>query len=167
MTYEDFASNIPKWLFLSVSQHFKEIVATSQFKMFVQGQAKTSSDKEQKDFFELRTDGPYLRPRKTKGFYSIEYQVNTLIQSTIDDKSFNRPYVDMGKILTAFVSIPVYRYGDGNLDDETFIGCLKTSKQGRLEEIRVNQFGIVDTALGLIQATIEAHYTLEIDLKKL
>jgi len=164
MIYADFSKNISRWLFLSVGQHFSEAVETPAFKMFIQGQQRSAEDAKLQHFCELRTDGPYLRP-KSKGLYEIEYQVNTLIQTTDREQSFVGPYVDVGKVLPAFVSIPVFRYGDGNLDDESFIGCLKISKQGRTDEIRVDQFGIIEPALGIIQATIEAHYKLEILLK--
>ena len=167
MTYQVFAANIPKWLFASIAEHFSNAAASPVYKMFIQGQQKTEDDSRQKDFFELRTDGPYIRPKNNRSRLNLEFQVNTLIQSTVDEHSASRPYVDTGKLLTAFVTIPIYRYGDGNNDDQSLIGCAKVAKQGRLEEIRVNQFGVVDTALGLIQATIEAHYILEVDLKQL
>lgn len=167
MTKEAFLTDISKWLYNSVCEHFSTKVHSEVFPMHIQGQDIEQDEKRKKDFFEIRTDGPHLS-RLSPTRFDLEYQVNTLIHSTLDDKSFDRPYVDMGKVLPAFLSIPIYKYGGGPQDDdETLIGCLRVTKQGRKDAIRVSQFGVIDVSLGLIQATVEAHYHLEIDLKKL
>jgi hypothetical protein len=148
--------NWPRWLFASVSEHFEN--NKGALTLFIEGQHRKTRDL--KDFAELRVDGPYLT-EVCKGVWRIFIEVNVLVQSAMDDANFHRIHTNVGIIVAAFTSIPVYKYGTGVDDDESLLGCLTIVSDARgKERIQVSHFGKIDAATPLEQATVEGHYEM-------
>jgi hypothetical protein len=147
-----------RWIAASIGDHFD--VSTPNLPMYVEGQHRDTS--KLKDFFELRLV-EQNSAEKTRGDWTITCDVNCLVHSTKDDKDNHRIYKSCGLIAAAFTAIPVFKYGDGPDDDDSFLGCL-TLKQdlARKELVEVTHFGQVDKACEVVQSMIEGMYCIEL-----
>ncbi|RLF64637.1 MAG: hypothetical protein DRN30_05245 [Thermoplasmata archaeon] len=150
---------LPRWIFASVSKHFNDsIYVAHAVPLFIEGQLRATS--EEKDFTELRVDGPYLS-ETSKQYWRTYIEVNIAVQSVMDDQDYHRIHNTVGVVVFAFTSIRVYKYGDGLTDDQSLVGCLKliTDARGK-DRIQVSHFGQLDPDKRLLQATVEAHYEM-------
>jgi len=144
----------PRWIAASINKHFDARKGT--LPLFIEGMHRAT--RTEKDFLELRHDGPYLT-ELSKGVWRVYTEVNILIQSAMDDENIYRVYVDVGRAVQACTAIPIYKYGSGVMDDGTLLGCLKVVADSRgKERIQVNHFGQIGKDTRLIQATVEVHY---------
>lgn len=74
-----------RWVVASIIKLFKE--HTEGITLYVEGMDNNSRDKDK--HFELRIDGPYVRPL-TKGEYRYYFEVNILVNSSrAEDDSTN------------------------------------------------------------------------------
>ena len=150
--------NWPRWITASIAQHFDGY--RQGVPLFVEGQYRTLRDA--KEFFELRITGPDIT-ETSRNYYYCELILNTLVQATMDSDAYKiQRYV--GKILLAYVTIPIYRYGTGVNDDDTLLGCL-TLKQNinAHDRIRIDYFGQVQSSTELQQATLAAEYFMHLE----
>ena len=146
--------NWARWIFASVTKHFddnKQGLAT-----YVEGTYRDT--RTEVDFFEVRQDGPYST-EVSKDYWHFFIEVNILIQSTMSATDFHKIYRDVGIVMAAFTDIPVYRYGTGDDDDDTLLGCLQlvSDAQGK-KPVKVSHFGQIEPRTDLLQATVEGHY---------
>ena len=142
--------NWPRWIQASVTKHF--IDAFAGFKVFTEG-SERDTDKD-KEYVEIRMDGPIARPQ-VNNQYELEVTPNILV-TTVGVKDTYKHRRVMGKVLAAFTNgIPVKRYGNGDQDDDSLLGCLQLKS-----EVRGNYFGQIDTVLKIEQSTVDAEYTL-------
>ena len=103
-------------------------------------------------------DGPYIT-EVSKGMYHAYLEINILVQRVVSDTDFHRFQQLIGIITTAFTDFIVYKYGD----DDSFVACFKLLQNTRKRErIQVSNFGIVEQAKPLQQATVEGHYLGEL-----
>lgn len=161
MTKAQLLENLPRWLVASTHSHFETKIPQDKLKLFPEMYSKSEDERRIRDFAEFRFDGPNIRPKSPKRLDAY-FEINLLIQSTMRDDNFHVPQVDIGLVLPAFTTIPIYKYGKGPLDDQSLIGCAKITQQGRQTEVFVAQFGEIDPQLKLFQATVEAAYLLEL-----
>ncbi len=145
------------WIHTSINKHFEDRRLT--FPLYLEGDERVENDQE--DFAELRIDGPFiLNPHKD--LYYLDIEVNVLLQSVMDPKDLYKMQRLIGIFLAVFTNkIDVFKFGDGPLDDSTLLGCFKRQRDLK-ERIDVNYFGIIRQDTRVIQATIEAHYRLEL-----
>jgi hypothetical protein len=116
-----------------------------------------------KDFIELRVDGPDLT-MQGKGFWRTYIEVNILIQSVDDNKDGHKLQKSIGIVSNTFTNIPVYRYGDTDDDDDSYLGCLQLiSNDVNGQDIQVRNFGEVNAAVRVQQATVEGHYRMTLE----
>ncbi len=146
----------PRWVFASFSKHFADKFTASGLPFFVEGDDRDTA--ELQDFAEFRMDGPRIR-ELSKGYFRLFVPVNILVQSSMNDQSTHRLHTSLGKVLDAFTdSIVVFKLGATPIiDDGTSLVCMVQLRE-KLDELRVNHFGQVDTASRIQQASVEGHY---------
>jgi hypothetical protein len=150
----------PRWITASINKHFD--ARKQSLPLFIEG--KHRETRSEKDFLELRRDGPYLT-ELSKGLWRVYVEVNILIQSAMDDTNMYRIDKNVGITVVACTDIPVYKYGDESYDDGSLLGCLNVVADNRgKERIQVNHFGKINTSTPLIQATVEVHYEMKLSV---
>ena len=148
--------SLPKWIFASVSKHFDD--RKKGLHLFIEGQHRTTN--QQKDWAELRIDGPYLT-EVSRNYWHFDIEINTLVASSIDDRDAYRYLKNVGIMLEAFTrTIDVFRFGTEVEDDGTYLGCL-VLKQAFREKLVVSHFGLTAPDTKIRQSQIEGHYRME------
>ena len=156
-----FDENWPRWIRTSINLHFANNKPIN-LKMIVEGQPRDTNN--ENDLFELRLDGPDSN-EVSKGYWLLRMELNTLVQSIIDNKNIYRHDVIIGQIAAIFTSsILVRRCGDEPQDDDSILGCLRLSQVPGREVLEISRFGQLEPNLALEQSTIEGHYVMELDL---
>ena len=124
--------------------------------------------KDLEEFAEIRIDGPKIN-QLSKDYWRLYIEINILIQTVMDDDDLHRLYRNIGDVNMAFQNcISVYKYGTGDDDDDSQLGCFKlvTDRFDR-ENIVTSNFGQIDKSVRLQQATVEAHYEMFLSLGEL
>lgn len=162
MDRETLITNLDRWMFASISDHFINKMPTLD--VVVEGHDR-SQETFTKDLVEFRCDGPVIQ-EKGRNEYYIKTEVNCLIQSVMRDTSTHVLYTDVGLVLKAFTKgIPVYRYGLGADDDQSMLGCLELIQEKR-ERLDVTHLGRVGIDSPIVRANVEGHYCMDILLKE-
>lgn len=156
MTMGQVNANWPRWIFASVSKHFD--ARRQGLNLFIEGQHRDTSDAGA--YIELRIDGPEFR-EDSKGYWRVFSEINVLVSTPLDDTNFHLHQVNIGIVAAAFTTINIYKYGTGVLDDQSLLGCYQLVHDyiGR-ERLIVSNFGQIDPAVKLLQATVEGHYEM-------
>jgi len=151
--------NWPRWIFASVSKHFLDAASAESIPLFIEGQHRDT--RLEKDFFELRTDGPTLR-EVSKGCFVFGLEINIIVQSAMNDTNYHRIHQNVGVAAAAFdKGIPVYKKGSGPDDDQSFVGCLQLLQNRETRDfVEINHFGQIDKQTKLMQASVEGHYRM-------
>lgn len=139
------------WIVSSINKHFYSYKGI--YPMFFEGQHR---DNNPETLFETRYDGPYFT-EQSKDFWKIEVDINILIKSIVKNDLYLNQKMQM-QIIPAFTSgLNIYRYND---DDSLFI-CLRpeTRRGGRMYDI--NNYGLIEPNIDIIQSTIRAKYSAE------
>lgn len=145
--------NLPRWLFASLSTHFKE--NTGGIVTHIDGENRLPDQGQ--DFAEFRMDGPRITELSAKEL-RVWVAVNIVVQHTQVEDDLHGIQRSFGLILEAFNrQIPIFKYGNGVDDDQSQLTCVNLINR-KPDDIQVNNFGIIDKNLGLQQGTIEAHY---------
>jgi hypothetical protein len=144
----------PRWVFASVSSHFNQ--HRQGLPMFIEGQHRNTRN--MKDFIELRMDGPQFT-EVNRGEWRIYFEVNILIQSTMDNENYHRIHTNVGIVAAAFTDIVMFKYGNQPGDDNSVWECAKILQDvGKRQHIDIFHFGQIDTQTKLVQSTVEGHY---------
>jgi hypothetical protein len=150
-----------RWCYTSINKHFDD--RKEQYDLYIEGDERVFQD--EAEFAELRIDGPNIFIPQ-KNLYYLDIQVNLLCQTHIDPREHYRGQIMVGTFMRAFRNtIPVYKYGDGPLDDGSLLGCLHLQRDRR-EKIEVSYFGVIKTDIRMTQTTVEGHYRLELWTKE-
>jgi hypothetical protein len=152
--------NWNRWIFASISQHFKTKMDASSLAMFIEGQHRDTDTLS--DYVELRIDGPDWR-EYSKDYWVGDVEVNILVSSAMSDSNYHTIHTNVGIVAAAFTPINVFRYGSGGGDDDSGLGCLKIKVDRLRDAIEVNHFGQIDKHTKIIQSTVEAHYQIHLN----
>lgn len=149
-----------RWVFASISKHFD--ASRDGVPLFIEGQHRSTS--KEKEYFELRIDGPKIRKLSHKHYW-LRVEVNVLISVAFSDESYHRLHTLAGQMQAAFTRIPVYKLGNTPVvDDQSFVGCLVLLQGGPgRDDLELNHFGRVGIGDALVQATVEGHYRMTLD----
>lgn len=153
--------NWGRWIFASFSDHFATKF-DSVIALFIEGQHRDTRELPQ--FLELRIDGPFAI-QISRGCWKIRSEISILVQTVMNDKNYHDHSHNMGVAQNAFdVCIPIYKYGNRDGDDDSFVGQMKLL-QNRSERnfIEAYNFGQVHQDTKLLQGTVEAHYEMRLD----
>jgi len=146
--------NWPRWVFASVSKHFDD--RRQGLPLFIEGQHRDT--RSLKDFIELRMDGPQFT-EINRNYYRLYFEVNILVQSTMDETSYHRIHQNVGIVAAAFSTIGLLAYGNGPDDNHEQWACAQLIQDTRKRQhLDIFHFGQIDKQLKLIQATVEGHY---------
>lgn len=149
-------SNLPRWIQLSALKHFTDNI--SNLHIFVEGQERRTN--QQSDWCEIRIDGPHLR-QLTRIDLKVNSEINILVSTVIDAKNVAREVTNIGKVLEAFITFNIYKYGSEEDDDSTLVGCFQMLPRDDLrEKLEVAKFGQIDQNINLLQSTVEGHYEM-------
>ena len=153
--------NWARWSFASVSKHFDD--NRQGLKLFIEGTHRDTRKDE--EYLEFRMDGPTLR-EVSKGCWMLRIEVNLLVTATIDEEDFHRIHRNAGIAQAAFAQgISVFRYGDGVDDDNSFVGCYKLLQSSSTRDfVELNHFGRISQDVPLMQATVEGHYLMTLNI---
>ena len=144
----------PRWVFASISKHFSD--NRQGLPLFIEGQQRDT--RSLKDFIELRLDGPQFT-EISRNYWRIYFEVNILVQSTMDDKNYHRIHQNVGIVAAAFTGIVLYKYGNGSSDDQKAWACANLIQDtAKRQHLDIFHFGQIDKQLQLMQATVEGHY---------
>ena len=154
--------NWSRWVHASVGNHFVNHFAAESIPLFIEGQHRDTNT--EKDFGELRIDGPTLT-EVSKDCWLFRVEVNMLLTSVMDDSNYHRIQQTVGIAQAGYTRMNVYKYGNGPDDDQSFLGCLKLL-QGRSGRnfLEANQYGQIDIKTQILQATVEGHYTMMLNI---
>lgn len=126
---------------------------------FVEGEDRLTSKEPR--HYELRIDGPYLRPSGSSREFCVYVEVNILASSTRDESNVYDRENLQGQMLFALTNdFCIYRTGNvGKVaeDDESLVGVMQLITHDR---IKVSDFGMIDTNTELYQSVAEAHYEM-------
>lgn len=157
-----FKENITRWLIASIHDHFATNI--SDLHIYFEGYERDTRNKS--SYVEIRENGPNLQ-EESKDNYYIYIEINGLVQSVEIDSDRHIVYADTGKVAKAFTkTIPVYRYGDRIVDDQSFLGCLKLI-QANNDNLRITQHGRIAPNTPIQQATVEAGYEMNLCLNEI
>jgi len=146
--------NWPRWVFASISKHFDD--NRKGLPLFIEGQHRDT--RTLKDFIELRLDGPQFTEVSHK-CWRIYFEVNILVQSTMDESNYHRIHQNVGIVAAAFSDIGLLRYGTGPGNDQEIWACARLIQDTRKRQhLDIFHFGQIDKKAPLMQATVEGHY---------
>jgi len=134
--------------------------------MYLEGVTPRDTEKIDHGFFELRLDGPYFT-QVSNNYWTCYVEINVLIQEPLTNKDGRQVYqidANAGKIAAAFTDIIIKKFGNEVGDDDSVVGCLHVLQDVRdRQRIQINHFGQIEPKVRITQATVEAHYNMEID----
>jgi hypothetical protein len=113
-----------------------------------------------KTYGEFRLEGPYFRQvNAVEQQYDIV--INILVHTGINVTDSDEIERALGSFASIYQSvIPVYRYGNGIGDDQTFVGCLQLLVT-KGDEVKVSRFGQANPDTRLAQASIDGNYRMK------
>ncbi len=148
--------SLPLWVFASVCKHFTDSI--SGIDVHVEGESRSNLDKS--DWCELRIDGPWIID-VSSGVVQVKSEVNVLVGTVMDDTNLYKESLNLAKIMPAFNSFKVYKYGPGDDDDGTCLGkfILEPVRDLR-QRVEIARFGQLSPAVRLLQSTVEGHFQM-------
>ena len=152
--------NVPRWIAASVAKHFDTIL--SDLDVYIEGQEMPLDTDASR--VEVRIDGPWYR-EVSKNVVQVRSEINVLVMIPKSETNLYEIYTQTGKVADAFTNIPIYKYGNEAGDDESYYGCFKILPLDDLRErVEIAHFGQIDPTIKLLQATVEGHFEMMINL---
>lgn len=148
--------NFTRWVHASVRQFVSDQRTTLSSTIKIFNEADIRQTNKDLEHLELRIDGPFDRNIGTAADIDIRFEINILVNTVYHENEIFRHQNNMG-VAAAILNnrIPVYKIGSPT-DDRSLIGYLQLDS-----EILTSNFGQIDNAVQVQQATVEAHYNYE------
>lgn len=151
------------WARATFVKHFTDTL--SGHKVFAEEQPKDTKDLQQ--WFEIRADGPFVR-RHSKRLFTLMFEVNILV-SHIQAQKDNRYSMHSlaGEVAAGFVQcMAIKKYGPTSdpANDGSVFAHARIDPRQRSEDVETSFFGLVDPATSLYQATVEGHYSVQVEV---
>lgn len=148
---------IQRWVKASIIKQIRDLLKGMQ--TFVEGMDRQTS--KVPNHFEVRLDGPYFKACGSNGEWKAFIEVNILVNTTRDEKNFYL-HDNMKGTATEALSRAFCIYKTGNEgkeagDDGTLFEVMQLDTK---DEIKVADFGMIDTNIEVFQAVVEAHYEM-------
>lgn len=166
----------PRWIKASVAKHFDE--NRQGIKLFVEAEDRDIDEDHEGDVFELRIDGPNIKRFGTTWEWFLDFEINLLVSSAMRENDLYHFDKLLGIANVIFVPcIPIYRYGDNKdafgttydpvIDTGTLLGNLQLQQDSSGRDwIETHPFGQIRTDVKLQQATVEAHFRMELNTEE-
>jgi len=154
-------ANWSRWIFASVIQHFD--ARKADLFLYVEGEHRETEGKP--NVMELRMDGPYTT-EVSKNYFRVFIEVNVLIQTAVLNVDLYQHRTNIGAAEAAFTnSILLYKLGGLAGDTGDLVGCLRLESDWRgRERVQTSDFGLVRPNTPVLQATIEGHYEIFLEV---
>lgn len=153
-------NKLPLWVFASAAKHFTDII--SGIDVHIEGENRSKLDKS--DWCEIRIDGPWIID-VSRDVIQVKSEINVLVGTVMHENDLYRESVNHTKIMPAFVSFNVYKYGPAD-DVENDGSCVGRFILEPLRDLRqrveVARFGQITPDVRLLQSTIEGHFQMTI-----
>lgn len=155
-------TNLPRWMFSSMSKHFSDVAATIPLNYYVEGVDEPESGDFQNDSVLFKMDGPIAHQGSGDvEWYTVEFMIllTDIIQLTNDNAYdiYAWAGVFQGSMLND--ALGIYRKGTGGEDDQSLIGCLEPDPSVR-NNVRVVSYGQIDKDLRIKQVSINGRFIL-------
>jgi len=151
--------NWPRWIFASISDHFKTVAAADNVPLLIEGIEDRTSDKiRQLDHAELRINGPVSK-EPSKGFYILNVTVNIIIQNYMSEENAYNIINNEGVFFAGMGPIDVFKHGNGPDDDGSFLGCL-VLREDLLEPRFVARFGQLKEDVRIRESMVGGKYKI-------
>jgi len=152
--------NWPRWLKLSIINHFKPLLDALPLPWFVEGTSRRT--KGEQSHCEIRIDGPFLN-EISKGYWCFDVTVDVLVVTYKDTVDLLLHEKNVGIVLAGFNSdIPVMMWGDGPGDNpDLMLECLKPTPPPKGDLI-VTNFGQVEAESRILQSTVEQSFQMNL-----
>lgn len=149
--------NWTRWIQASLTSYFKDFIETQgKLNLLIEGQERPKTNQ---DWAELRWDGPYAR-EESRNLWHLDVEINIAVSSVLNREDTHTHKRHVGLVQSSYINyIPIHKYGDGDDDDQSYLGCFQLKVEAR-EAIITSYFGKVAPDLELEQSTVEAHYRM-------
>lgn len=148
-----------RWIYASVAKHFGDKMAAASIHFHVEGANRDTEDK--REWFEIRCDGPFI-DEESDHHFRLGTEINILVNVIEGDDAY-RIHTLNGMVQEWFeYGIEVFKLGDPVVDPEndgSLLGCL-TQDVEKDDAIKTSLFGKVRPDTNLIQASVEGHYRM-------
>jgi hypothetical protein len=151
--------NLSRWILASVSKY----IADRKGNVDLEIEGQTNLKDGQLVWYELILDGPtYNQVDHIESEYFVSILMGVAAIVTPEDTHILRRHHGIVQSILTEQPIPIRRFGDGNDDDQTQIGCLflRTDVPRPIDGMIL---GRVSDESQLHRATVEGHYKLSID----
>jgi hypothetical protein len=149
--------NWARWIFASVSKHFKDTCVGLNF--FAEGEDQKVQDFS--DYIEFRMNGPTIC--ESSGFYHLGIVANILVVSKFNKSSIHTIHKNVGIVEAAFTKcITVRRYGlltEDSQNDGSVLGVLQLKPYDK-KDVNTSHFGQVNPEIKEMQSTVEGYYCM-------
>lgn len=150
-------ADLSVWIPASLYKHFRTAL-TPIAPTYIEGEPRATN--KVKSYFELRFDGPYFRARDAFT-WEARIEFNILV-STVPTTNLYSINTMCGHAAAAFKRhIAVLKTGVAGAD-QSEVGCLR-AVEGNREWLKISHFGIIETAVKMMQSTVEAAYQMEFE----
>jgi len=149
--------HLKRWIKASFIQEVRKHVEQG-VTLFVEGDDKLPANQKH---MELRIDGPYVRNVGSRGEKCAFIEVNLLGNSTRSEENrYDRENIQglLASILDR--DFCIYRTGNvgkEDVDDESIVGTMQLLAT---DQIKISDFGLIDTNTEVYQCVAEAHYEM-------
>lgn len=149
-----FDPNWTRWVEASIAKYFD--ANKQNYNLFLHGIDDPPIGN--KEGAELRINGPIAQQR-TKTFWALDFTVNLLVQSKINDQNAYEHQDVVGFFTNLFVpSISVFKLGKNpEIDTQEFLACLEQT-----EDIEALAFGQISPEIRVLQSTLVCQYRVEL-----
>lgn len=144
-------SHFPRWIAASLADHFENEAIC---KTYIETDCKDVAAYSQ--YLEVRIDGPY-KVNPSRGYHILTCPVNVLVSTKKVTKDAYALHRLLGKVFNAFTTIPIYRYGEMSVDDDSQIGCMDLVSG---EQLILSYLGKIENEL--YQGFVQGKYKMEI-----
>lgn len=154
--------HIARWTHASIKDFIKK--NWSGAPLLVEGEDDRKPDTP--FFVELRIDGPVIKAHGTKGEYIGEVEINLTITVKKDEKYVHLIQDKIGLAYNILDQcMPIKKIGNAlntpDIDDGSFVTVLQLQPDTVVD---ISNFGQVDPVLRVQQASVEAHYRMQLTL---
>lgn len=154
--------HLKRWIQASLVKQIRPLMGDG-IALFVEGEDRLTNKKPK--WAELRIDGPYLEPKGSKGEFSAYIEVNLLGDSTRNESNVYERQALQGYLAFLLArDFCIYRTGNEpprGTDDGSYFETMLLLAH---EQIKVSDFGQIDSNTQVYQCVAEAHYEMTFTL---
>lgn len=155
--------NIPRWLYSSLAQLFKEDSDALSLHYFVENVDEEEPEDFNRNSALFRMNGPDARlGTGSVSFHRIELQILLTVLPNTPNANAYDVYRWAGAFQERMLGyLPIYKYGSGPDDDQSLLGCLEPDP-GVQDYVRIVTYGQLDKTSRVWQVSVNGRFILEL-----